>query len=219
MNTSLSYLQIENAIIHSLVLSGNEKLFYIALKSFRNRKTKLCFPSIRRIIERVGISKKTAYKCRGRLKNFGLISWTNESGRKHSCHYRFTLNDGGEAEIKRILEILNGEKIGENKTSLNREKKNHSNRGKGNLKIGKNETTNNKNITKGNITNRGSESLPASLSFKEREIKPMPDWVKKKLNKIFTPNPTEVNREKEEKQRAKLLMQAKELKEGKVDLL
>jgi len=208
----LPYLQVENAVIQSLALSGNEKLFYITLKSFRNRKTRRCFPSIKRVIERAGISKKTAYKCRNRLKDIGLIAWTNERGRKHSCHYRFTLEEAGNAEIERVLEMLAKKKIEEKETSLNRRKENRLNREKENLRIAQNVTTNKKNITKGNITNKESDLLPSSLLPNEGKVSAMPEWVKEKRKKIFAPTQLTVDRGKELDRKAELRRQAKELK-------
>jgi hypothetical protein len=148
----IPYVAIEQAILETKQLSAMEKLFYIILKSFRNRQSKLCFPSMRRVMERCGISKDTAYLCRKKLQKLGIIDYSTERGRKHRNHYRFIFEDGGKQEIERVLSVLSQEKIGENKDTLN--SRNEGQRAVlilGN-KIGENKDTNHMNITKRNRT-------------------------------------------------------------------
>ena len=101
-----NYTQIENAIIDSPNLSNKDKIFYVTLKRFRNRQSRLCFPSMRKVAQRAGISIRTAYSCRKKLKKIGLVYWTNERGRNHSCHYRFMLEEGGIKDIARLIKDL-----------------------------------------------------------------------------------------------------------------
>lgn len=72
---------------------------------------------MRRVAERAGMSKNTAYKCRDKLKRLNLIDWEQGEGKKHSCYYRFLLEDGTEAEVGRILEILKGNNLSKNRDS------------------------------------------------------------------------------------------------------
>ena len=105
-NFSIGFVKIEVAIIDSPVLTKEDRAFYMALKRFRNRKSKRCFPSMAKVAKRAGICKETAYRCRTKLKELGIIRWRTERGRKHSCHYDFILEDGNLTEISIALENL-----------------------------------------------------------------------------------------------------------------
>lgn len=103
---NIGFVKIEVAIIDSPVLTKEDRAFYIALKRFRNRKSKRCFPSMAKVAKRAGICKETAYKCRTKLKELGVIRWRTERGRRHSCHYDFILEDDNFAEISIALDNL-----------------------------------------------------------------------------------------------------------------
>ena len=103
---SIGFVKIEVAIIDNPVLTKEDRAFYISLKRFRNRKSKRCFPSMAKVAKRAGICKETAYKCRAKLKKFGVIKWRTERGRRHSCQYGFILEDGSSAEISIALDNL-----------------------------------------------------------------------------------------------------------------
>jgi hypothetical protein len=119
-----TFTQIEDAVIQSKTLSGTEKLFYMTLKSFRNRMSKQCFPSMRTVFERCGMSKPTAYSARKKLETYGIIGWPATRGRNKRCHYRFILEDGNSHEISNALSNLSENKIVKNKTSENSQKEN-----------------------------------------------------------------------------------------------
>lgn len=150
-NKKLSYLQIETAIIDSLILSKEDKAFYITLKRFRHRRTGRCFPAMKTVGKRAGVSKQTAYRCRTKLKRLGLIKWKSEVGRKHSCHYKFILEDGEEVEITRALDNLRGKKIVNEKPSLNSQLEDRLNSQLEDPKIVNEKPTNQKYLTRGTI--------------------------------------------------------------------
>jgi hypothetical protein len=158
-NRKLTYLIIETAIIKSPILTKEDKLFYIALKSFRNRQSKRCFPSMARVIKLAGISRPTAYRCRMVLKKLGIIRWKSERGRKHSCHYDFILEDGNSTEISIALDNLRVKQIDNERTTLNSKPENHLNSKRENFKIGNERTTNHMNITKGTVKREKALSL------------------------------------------------------------
>lgn len=111
MSKQIPYTQTEQPIIQSKILSKNDKWVYIVIKSFRNRKSKLCFPSIRKIIDRSELSKKTVLKGMSKLKTVGVMTWEAQKGFKKNNRYRFPLEDGTEQEISRVLDNLQmGEK-------------------------------------------------------------------------------------------------------------
>ena len=103
---NIPFDKIESVVLDTKLLSGKEKWLYTALKSFRNRKSKLCFPSLERIAKKAGLTKQTVLKYRKRLKEVGLIDWPAQEGWKEKTHYRFILEDGSEAEKLRVLENL-----------------------------------------------------------------------------------------------------------------
>lgn len=216
---NLGYVQIENAVIDSPILTKEDKAFYTALKRFRNRISKQCFPSMERVTARAQVSKRTAYKSRKKLKSLYAIDWEPESGRKHSCHYRFLLEDGTGADIQRALASLKGKKIGNRSTNSNSEQKHCLNRENEHQKIEQHSTSNHMSLTKRNITNKGSdtESLPpSSLSLREEKDQPKPERAKRKV--LRSECALSAIEEKEEKQRARLRRQAMLLKKGQEKL-
>jgi len=111
MSERLPYTQVENAVIDSPALRPMEREVYIRLKRHRNRKSKQCFPSVSTLAHGLGVSEATIYRARRVLISLGLIDWTTEVGRGHSCRYRFVLEDGAEQETARVLENLKEKKI------------------------------------------------------------------------------------------------------------
>ena len=119
---SLPYLKIETPVIRSQTLSKEDVIFYMALKSFRNRKNGNCFPSMRKVSERARMNIDTAYKAREKLKNIGLITWPEiKGGRKHKCHYTFSLESGSEEEIAKVLRLLEGDELPQTKVGSKKE--------------------------------------------------------------------------------------------------
>jgi hypothetical protein len=185
----IPFVQVENAVLDSPILSKEDRVFYIALKAFRNRKNRRCFPSIHKIAERAGICDDTAYKCRKKLKCVGVIDWTSERGRGHSCKYRFVLEDGTSGEISEALRNLNGNKIPETRGYLNTRNEGVKIPPEIGSKIPDEKGTNNKKLTKRN--NKKKE--PASLTTpeggspvleEEEKYMPMPRALKDPLKEM-----------------------------------
>lgn len=105
----VNFTQVATAITESEALTIAEKGFYLVLKSFLNRKTTQCFPSMQKVCERTGISKNTAKAYRKKLKDSGFLDWHEAVGRGHSCHYVFPL------ENKRVNlgPLLNNKRVNE----------------------------------------------------------------------------------------------------------
>ena len=119
---ALPYLMVEHAVLKSPVLSAADIIVYIAIKSFRNRKSGLCFPSIAMIVARSKHSRPTVLKSRKRLRELGLIAWGEQDGWKRKTHYRFPLEDSSEEEISRILGNL---QMVKKETNVDGKKQNH----------------------------------------------------------------------------------------------
>jgi hypothetical protein len=147
-NGEPTYFKAERVVWESKNLTFSEKGFYSGLKSFRNDETKQTYPSIRTICDRLGMDKKTAYKCRKKLSEIGIIDFSTNRGRKKSCRYRFILEDGDSHEKSIALTCLSINKIGENDPIKNRGKSTLLNRGNKPHEIGENDPTNEKKLTK-----------------------------------------------------------------------
>jgi len=143
-----TFTQVEQAIIESENLTFTEKCFYMGLKSFRNRKSKQCFPSISTLCERLGICSDAAYKYRKKLQALGIIEVTTYRGRKKSCRYRFILEDGNSQEISMVLDTLSENKIADNIGKENSRLKRQSNSRLKRNKIADETDTNHKKVTK-----------------------------------------------------------------------
>lgn len=165
-----TFAKAEQAVWESNDLTITEKGFYQTLKSFRNRKSKQCFPSVRTICDRAGISKNSGYKCRGRLQALGIIEFTSERGRKHSCHYRFILEDGNSQEISMALSNLSQNKIAQNKDTENRRNEGQQIAQNKDNKIAQNKDTNQMNITRRREphTEPGQTVCVSSVHLKEK---------------------------------------------------
>jgi hypothetical protein len=100
------FLKIESDVLLTKSLSANQKWVYTVIKSFLNRKSKLCIPSIKKIVERAELSRPTVLNCRKKLRTVGLISWEEQTGWKKSTRYQFTLEYGSEQEILGVIENL-----------------------------------------------------------------------------------------------------------------
>lgn len=160
----LAFLAVETVIVESNQLTANEKTFYMVLKSFRNRQSKRCFPSMRRVVERCGMSVNTAYACRKKLQQMGIIDYSSERGRKHRNHYRFILEDGQEQEIERVLSVLQTTKIPQNEDSLNTSNERRQAVSILGSKIPQNDSTNHK---KGTTRNRTHTELGVCVALPE----------------------------------------------------
>ena len=234
----LKYLQLESVVIETLVLSANEKWVYTVIKSFRNRKSKLCFPSLIKIIERARLSKTTVLKCRKRLKEVGLIDWEKQEGWKKNTHYRFTPEDGSEQEISRVLENL---QMVKKRTNIDGQKENQhmvkngtiygldekkglspeQSRDSKDSPMVKNRTPNHinqMNKPKKDGTDARPPAKAVGLTAPDEpsgKFVPMPEEVKKRLDKIWKgKSMPDKNRTFEEERKAELLGQAGALKEA-----
>jgi DNA-binding MarR family transcriptional regulator len=154
----LGYTNIESAVIRSPVLSATEKHFYVVLKDFRNRKNGRCFPTMRRIAKRAGLSSHTVYKVRKRLEDVGLIQWETVRGRRKSCSYSFPLLTGSNEEIERILERLSGGKILQISTKKNTANQQQGNRANQQQKIQQNSSTKHKSLNTGILNSNASDT-------------------------------------------------------------
>ena len=162
------YVKIEEVILISPILTKEEKLFYTCLKSFRNRETGKCFPSLKTLGERSNLSKRTILKARKRLKSLGVITWDSGRGRTHHSDYYFILVTGSDEEIFRAFVNLKmvhpGTILDENGAYGNHfNAENPENGASGNQKMVHLGTTNHIDITtssstKGNITTPPSSS-------------------------------------------------------------
>lgn len=164
-----TFERAEQAIWLSKNLSMTEKAFYQGLKSFLNRKSKQCFPSIRTVCDRVGISKDAAYPARQKLKDMGIIEFSSERGRNKSCSYRFILENGNTEEISIALSNLSENKIGGNKDSENRRNKGQSLVGNKDSKIGGNKDRNQKKDNQKKITHTEPDEKNVCVSSSEIE--------------------------------------------------
>ena len=63
-------------------LTGSQLATYISIRSFKNSKTKKCFPSMRTIAKRASLSLKTVQAAKQSLRDQGLLEWELR-GRKH----------------------------------------------------------------------------------------------------------------------------------------
>ena len=178
------FFKDERAIWWSKNLTGNEKAFYAQLKSFYF-KGKPTFPTITTICNLLDMSKPTAYKCRRRLQELGLISWTTERGRKHACKYRFILETGNKTEKAIAYDNLMADKIVKNRTSSKSRKivKNNT------LKIVKNQHSDSykgKRIRERKQQQGTQESPKPGKSEKEMLLLLFSDLPKNKKQKTFT---------------------------------
>ena len=63
-------------------LTGSQLATYVSIRSFKNSKTKKCFPSMRTIAKRASLSRKTVQAAKQSLRDQGLLEWELR-GRKH----------------------------------------------------------------------------------------------------------------------------------------
>ena len=67
---------------HAIGLTGSELATYISIRSFKNSKTKKCFPSMQTIAKRASLSLKTVRAAKQSLRDQGLLEW-EVRGRNH----------------------------------------------------------------------------------------------------------------------------------------
>ena len=101
----MSFFVADENILKSTRLSPSDKLVYFALVSFYNRKTKVCYPRVQTIADRVGLSKLTVYRSIARLKKLNLI----QTKRKQSTlEYRLPIQEKL-LENSRVIKFYNSE--------------------------------------------------------------------------------------------------------------
>ena len=74
MNENKHHVQLPNNMCLSGELSPKDLLVYVSIKSFLNKNSKECFPSLDTIVERSGVSKPTVRKSIEILKKENYIS-------------------------------------------------------------------------------------------------------------------------------------------------
>jgi Mn-dependent DtxR family transcriptional regulator len=79
---SLRHIQLPNDMTETKDLSPKDLLVYVCIKSFMNKETKECFPSLETIVDLSGISKPTVRKSIDKLKELKYIS-VRRDGRKN----------------------------------------------------------------------------------------------------------------------------------------
>ncbi|MBA7496585.1 hypothetical protein ES702_07194 [subsurface metagenome] len=89
------YATIPISILEDPNLTPNDKMVYLTIHSFMNRKNKACYPSLMTIIKRSGLNKRTVLKGRRNLQKLGLLTWFNQPGFKRSAHYCFENSTDG----------------------------------------------------------------------------------------------------------------------------
>ena len=79
--TTKQHVQLPNNMTKSGELSPKDLLVYVTIKSFMNKDSKECFPSIETIVERSGVSKPTVRKAIEALKREEYITVRTEGRR------------------------------------------------------------------------------------------------------------------------------------------
>ena len=74
---------------HAIGLTGSQLATYVSIRSFKNSKTRKCFPSMQTIAKRASLSRKTIQAAKRSLRDHGLLEWELR-GRKHV--YSFPLD-------------------------------------------------------------------------------------------------------------------------------
>jgi len=103
--TVLSFFVADESILKSERLTPSDKLVYFGLVSFYNRKTKVCYPRVQTIADRVGLSKLTVYRSIARLKKLNII----QTKRKQSTlEYKLPLHENLLSN-SRVIKFYNSE--------------------------------------------------------------------------------------------------------------
>ena len=101
----LSFFVADENILKSTRLNPSDKLVYFALVSFYNRKTKVCYPRVQTIADRVGLSKLTVYRSIARLKKLNFIQTTRKQS---TLEYRLPIQEKL-LENSRVIKFYNSE--------------------------------------------------------------------------------------------------------------
>ena len=67
---------------HAIGLTGSQLATYVSIRSFKNSRTKKCYPSMQTIAKRARCSIKTVQAAKRALRDQGLLEWELR-GRKH----------------------------------------------------------------------------------------------------------------------------------------
>lgn len=86
----MSFFVADESILKSTRLTPSDKLVYFGLVSFYNRKTKVCYPRVQTIADRVGLSKLTVYRSIARLKKLNIIQTKR---RQSTLEYKLPLHE------------------------------------------------------------------------------------------------------------------------------
>ena len=101
----MSFFVADENILKSTRLSPSDKLVSFALVSFYNRKTKVCYPRVQTIADRVGLSKLTVYRSIARLKKLNFIQTTRKQS---TLEYRLPIQEKL-LENSRVIKFYNSE--------------------------------------------------------------------------------------------------------------
>ena len=101
----MSFFVADESILKSSKLTPSDKLVYFGLVSFYNRKTKVCYPRVQTIADRVGLSKLTVYRSIARLKKLNIIQTTR---RQSTLEYKLPIQDKL-LENSRVIKFYNSE--------------------------------------------------------------------------------------------------------------
>jgi hypothetical protein len=103
--TVLSFFVADESILKSSKLTPSDKLVYFGLVSFYNRKTKVCYPRVQTIADRVGLSKLTVYRSIARLKKLNIIQTRR---RQSTLEYKLPLHENLLTN-SRVIKFYNSE--------------------------------------------------------------------------------------------------------------
>jgi len=101
----LSFFVADESILKSSKLTPSDKLVYFGLVSFYNRKTKVCYPRVQTIADRVGLSKLTVYRSIARLKKLNIIQTRR---RQSTLEYKLPLHENLLTN-SRVIKFYNSE--------------------------------------------------------------------------------------------------------------
>ena len=87
------FVRVSYDLLNNNLLSIKEKLMYICLSAFKNRKTGFCFPSLKTLAGKLRVCKTTASKYINLLTSKGIIKkrsfYNSSTGARSSSRYEF----------------------------------------------------------------------------------------------------------------------------------
>lgn len=96
------FIMVSYSLLDDKLLSIKEKLMYICLSSFKNRKTGFCFPSLKTLATKLSICKTTAAKYINLLVSKGFLKkrsyYNGTTGARSSSRYEFLNKEKPDAD-------------------------------------------------------------------------------------------------------------------------